>query len=92
MNEENKIHYSFIIILTNLKFRFLNLELQLKTFITVSKLLNFRAAAEELNYSQSTISDHIRNLELDLNTKLFDRIGKKVFLTDCGQKLILDWL
>ncbi|MDD6769641.1 MAG: LysR family transcriptional regulator [Inconstantimicrobium porci] len=78
--------------LTNLKFRFLNLELQLKTFITVSKLLNFRAAAEELNYSQSTISDHIRNLELDLNTKLFDRIGKKVFLTDCGQKLILDWL
>ncbi|MSR92417.1 helix-turn-helix domain-containing protein [Inconstantimicrobium porci] len=60
--------------------------------MTVSKLLNFRAAAEELNYSQSTISDHIRNLELDLNTKLFDRIGKKVFLTDCGQKLILDWL
>lgn len=61
---------------------------QLKTFITVSKLLNFRATAEELNYSQSTVSDHIRSLEIDLNAKLFDRIGKKVFLTDCGQKLI----
>lgn len=61
---------------------------QLRTFITVSKLLNFRAAAEELNYSQSTVSDHIHSLEQDLNIKLFDRIGKKVFLTDCGQKLI----
>ena len=43
---------------------------QLETFLTVAKLLNFRAASEALNYSQSTVSDHIRNLENELNVKL----------------------
>ncbi|WP_368489360.1 LysR family transcriptional regulator [Clostridium sp. BJN0013] len=58
---------------------------QLQTFITVAKLLNFREAGEELNYSQSSVSDHIRNLEKELNTKLFERLGKKVFLNESGK-------
>ncbi|KZL89116.1 LysR family transcriptional regulator [Clostridium magnum] len=61
---------------------------QLQTFIVLARLLNFRAAAEELNYSQSTVSDHIRNLEQELGVKLFERIGKKVFLNEEGNKLI----
>ncbi|MDR3594038.1 LysR family transcriptional regulator [Clostridium sp.] len=61
---------------------------QLQTFIVVARLLNFRAAAEELNYSQSTVSDHIRNLEQELDVKLFERLGRKVFLNEQGKKLI----
>lgn len=61
---------------------------QLQTFITVAKLLNFREAGEELNYSQSSVSDHIRNLEKELGTKLFERLGRKVFLNESGKKLI----
>ncbi len=61
---------------------------QLQTFIVVSRLLNFREAAAELNYSQSTVSDHIRNLEQELGVKLFERLGRKVFLNEQGKKLI----
>ncbi|WPC43750.1 LysR family transcriptional regulator [Clostridium sp. JS66] len=61
---------------------------QLQTFLVVARLLNFRAAAEELNYSQSTVSDHIRNLEQELGVKLFERLGRKVFLNEQGEKLI----
>lgn len=52
---------------------------KLQTFITVAKLLNFREAAEELNYSQSSVSDHISSLEQEFGVKLFDRLGKKYF-------------
>lgn len=61
---------------------------QLQTFITLSELLNFRATAEKLNYSQSTVSDHIKNLEDELQVKLFERLGRKVYLTDHGKNLI----
>lgn len=61
---------------------------QLQTFIVLSRLLNFRATAEELNYSQSTISDHIRNLEQELGVNLFERLGRKVFLSEEGKTLI----
>jgi len=61
---------------------------QLQTFIVLARLLNFRATAEELNYSQSTVSDHIRNLEQELGVKLFERLGRKVFLNEEGKKLI----
>lgn len=61
---------------------------QLQTFITLSELLNFRATAEKLNYSQSTVSDHIKNLEDEFNVKIFERLGRKVYLTDQGKNLI----
>lgn len=62
---------------------------KLQTFITVAKLLNFREAAEELNYSQSSVSDHISSLEQEFGVKLFDRLGKKVFLNEHGQALLI---
>jgi len=60
----------------------------LESFLSVARLLNFGEAARTLNYSQSTISEQIRALEEYLGTKLFERIGRKVFLTEQGKKLL----
>lgn len=60
---------------------------QLKTFRTVATLLSFNRAADVLNYAQSTISAQIRGLEEDLGVKLFDRLGKRILLTDAGELL-----
>ncbi|MDR3561603.1 MAG: LysR family transcriptional regulator [Negativicutes bacterium] len=60
----------------------------LQAFLTVARLLNFGEAARTLNYSQSTISEQIHSLEVYLGTRLFERLGKKVFLTDQGRKLL----
>lgn len=61
---------------------------QLNTFLTVSDLLNFTKAADALGYAQSSITAQIRQLESELGTVLFERIGKKVSLTQAGRKLI----
>lgn len=60
----------------------------LETFIAVARLLNFGEAARTLNYSQSTISEQIHSLEDYLGVRLFERIGRKVFLTEQGKKLL----
>lgn len=60
----------------------------LETFIAVARLLNFGEAARTLNYSQSTISEQIHSLEDYLGVQLFERIGRKVFLTEQGKKLL----
>jgi len=60
---------------------------QLKTFRTVATLLSFNRAAEALNYAQSTISAQIKALEEDLDVKLFDRLGKRVILSEAGERL-----
>ena len=60
---------------------------QLKTFRTVATLLSFNRAADALNYAQSTVSAQIRTLEEDLGVKLFDRLGKRIVLTDAGELL-----
>ena len=61
---------------------------QLESFIVVARLLNFGQAARTLNYSQSTISEQIHGLEEYLSTQLFERIGRKVFLTEQGKTLL----
>ncbi len=60
----------------------------LKTFLTVARLLNFRKSAETLNYAQSTISARIKILEEELGNPLFHRKRKTVTLTDAGKKLV----
>lgn len=61
---------------------------QLKTFLAVADLLSFNQAAETLNYAQSTISARIRGLEQELGVPLFDRLGKKVALTEAGKIMV----
>ena len=60
---------------------------QLKTFRVVSQLLSFTRAAERLHMAQSSVSAQIRGLEEELEVRLFDRIGRRVLLTDAGRKL-----
>lgn len=57
---------------------------QLRYFIKAKELLNFTAAAETLNISQSTLSQQIKQLEIELDTPLFNRIGKRITLTEAG--------
>jgi DNA-binding transcriptional LysR family regulator len=61
---------------------------QLKTFVVLSKNKNYTRTADELGYAQSSISAQIQQLEQELNTKLLDRIGRKVFLTESGEQLL----
>jgi DNA-binding transcriptional LysR family regulator len=61
---------------------------QLKTFRVVADLLSFTRAAEKLFMAQSSVSAQIRALEEDLSVKLFDRIGRRVLLTDSGLRLL----
>ena len=57
----------------------------MKTFIAAAETLNFRKASERLMLSQPSVTVHIRLLEEQLGTKLFDRINKRVSLTDAGK-------
>ncbi len=57
---------------------------QIKYFVKLAELLNFTEAAKASFVAQSTLSISIKLLEEELGVKLFDRIGKKVYLTDSG--------
>jgi len=57
---------------------------QLKYFLKAKELLNFTEAARALNISQSTLSQQIKQLEDDLHVPLFNRIGKRITLTEAG--------
>lgn len=61
---------------------------QLKTFVTVARLLSFNRAAEILNYAQSTVSSQIKLLEEEFGLPLFDRLGKRILLTEAGHMLL----
>lgn len=56
------------------------------TFLKVSELGNITKAAEQLGYSQASVSSHIQQLEQDLGVALFDRIGRGIQLTDAGRR------
>ena len=60
----------------------------IETFLAVASLQNFSKAAEQLGYSQSAVTVQIQKLEKDLNFPLFERIGKRVFLTEKGKEFI----
>lgn len=61
---------------------------QLLTFIRVVQFQSFSKAADSLGYSQSAVTIQIKNLEQDLNTHLFDRVGKRVTLTPQGERFL----
>ncbi|WP_373898648.1 selenium metabolism-associated LysR family transcriptional regulator [Haloimpatiens sp. FM7315] len=63
-------------------------ERKLRIFYEVSKELNMTKVAEKLYVSQPSISQAINDLERELDVKLFERIGKKIYLTYYGEVLL----
>ncbi|MCF8565089.1 LysR family transcriptional regulator [Alicyclobacillus tolerans] len=57
----------------------------LNTFIMAAEEGNFRRTAQRLHLAQSTVTLHIQNLESELGTELFDRVGRNVLLNDAGR-------
>ncbi|HAR92807.1 MAG TPA: LysR family transcriptional regulator [Faecalibacterium sp.] len=58
------------------------------TFLHIAELHSFSRTARQLGYSQSAVSSQIAQLEAELGTPLFDRVGKTVRLTDAGQTFL----
>ena len=58
------------------------------TFIHVAELGSFTKAAEQLGYSQSTVSFQIKQLEDELDCLLFERINHTITLTEKGHDLV----
>ena len=58
------------------------------TFIHVAELGSFTKAAEQLGYSQSTVSFQIKQLEEELGCLLFERINHTIALTERGHELV----
>lgn len=61
---------------------------KLLAFTTLARVGSFTLAARELSLTQSAISHAIKALELDLDCRLFDRLGRRVTLTEPGQHLL----
>ena len=61
----------------------------LKVFICVCKHGSMTKAAEELFIAQPAISNTIAEIEKNYNLKLFDRINRRLFLTDEGKSLLI---
>ena len=60
----------------------------LRAFVIISECGSFSLAAEKLFITQPAVSKRINALESLLDTRLFDRIGKQVQLTEGGQILL----
>jgi len=60
---------------------------QVAAFLEVARLQSFSRAAEKLYRTQPAISAQIRSLEEEFGQKLFDRLGRRIFLTPSGEVL-----
>lgn len=60
----------------------------LRTFRAIVKEGGFSKAAEKLNYTQSTITFQIGQLEQELLVTLFEKIGRRMVLTKAGEQLV----
>ena len=60
----------------------------LNIFVAVADYGSMSAAATHLYLSQPTVSQAIRELEKHYNGLLFERLGKKLYLTERGELLL----
>ena len=60
----------------------------LQAFVSVAENASFSSAADALHLTQPAVSKRIANLEAELNNRLFDRIGRKIQLTEAGRALL----
>lgn len=61
----------------------------LRVFLCVAKHLSMTKAAEELFTAQPAVSNTISEIEKNYNIKLFERINKRLILTDEGKTLLI---
>jgi DNA-binding transcriptional LysR family regulator len=61
---------------------------ELQAFVSVAESGSFSRAAETLHRSQPAVSKRVAALEQGLDTRLFDRIGHRVILTEAGRALL----
>src|SRR6478736_1616616 len=61
---------------------------QLRAFTVLARAGSFTQAARELHVTQSGVSHSIKALESDVGCRLFDKLGKKVVLTQAGEQLL----
>ena len=59
---------------------------QLQIFCALAEELNFTRTAERVHTVQSNVTSQIKALEDELGVQLFDRLGRRVALTDAGQR------
>lgn len=57
---------------------------QLNYFVTAAETLSFTEASRKLFVTQSALSQQIKNIELELGVLLFNRVGKRIQLTEAG--------
>jgi DNA-binding transcriptional LysR family regulator len=61
---------------------------QLQTFCVLVEELNFTRTAERVHTVQSNVTSQIKALEAELGTQLFDRLAKRVLLTEAGHRFL----
>lgn len=60
----------------------------LQTFLTIVEEGSFSKAAQKLNYTQSTITFQVNQLEQEFSISLFEKIGRNMRLTKAGKQFI----
>lgn len=60
----------------------------LVTFKTILEVGSFQKAADKLGYTQSTVTFQIKQLEEELTLKLFEKIGRRMKLTQAGKDIM----
>lgn len=60
----------------------------LVTFKTILEMGSFQKAADKLGYTQSTVTFQIKQLEDELALKLFEKIGRRMELTQAGRDIL----
>lgn len=60
----------------------------IRAFLSVAEHKSFSLAAESLKLTQPAVSKRIASLEDNLSERLFDRIGRKVILTEAGHTIL----
>ena len=61
---------------------------QLRVFEAAATNRSFSKAAEALHLTQPGVSMHIKELETNAGLPLFERIGRKLYVTEAGQELL----
>lgn len=60
----------------------------LQTFKTILEMGSFKAAAEKLNMTQSTVTSQIQQLNYDFSLQLFEKIGRRMVVTQAGKDIL----